>query len=207
MKEKNNKTVMFSVLAIVTLVPILWLALVPILWLALPLSPVQAGGDPIVVIVNVANPVDNLSLGELKKLFLSDRSRWDTGKAVAPVIFAPGTPERTAFLKQVCGMNDSDFGKYFLQAAFTGKSATAPKEVSSPAEGGVVDFDHISDFIHQQADRAIFGTDNHVHRRDARRAWLHFEPPPEIDRGYDLPAQIDQPADHLRRQRNLSHLE
>jgi ABC-type phosphate transport system substrate-binding protein len=125
MRQKDNKKVMFSALATVTLVPILWLAL--------PLSPVQAGGDPIVVIVNVANPVDNLSLGELKKLFLSDRSRWDTGKAVAPVIFAPGAPERTAFLKEVCGMNDSDFGKYFLQAAFTGKSATAPKEVSSSA--------------------------------------------------------------------------
>jgi hypothetical protein len=28
-------------------------------------------------------------------------------------------------------MNDGDFNKYFLQAAFTGKSATPPKEVSS----------------------------------------------------------------------------
>ena len=36
----------------------------------MPVDRAQAGGDPIVVIVNVANPVDNLSLGELKKLFL-----------------------------------------------------------------------------------------------------------------------------------------
>lgn len=93
--------------------------------------PAEAAGDPIVVIVNAANPVDNLSLGELKKLFLSDRSRWDTGKAVAPVMPAPGAPERTAFLKTVCGMNDADLGKYFLQAAFSGKSATPPKEVGS----------------------------------------------------------------------------
>jgi ABC-type phosphate transport system substrate-binding protein len=96
-----------------------------------PVRPVQAAGDPIVVIVNSANPVDNLSVGDLKKLFLSDRSRWDTGKAVAPVMLATGAPERTAFLKIVCGMSDADFGKYFLQAAFTGKSATPPKEVSS----------------------------------------------------------------------------
>jgi ABC-type phosphate transport system substrate-binding protein len=94
---------------------------------------VQAAGDPIVVIVNAANPVDNLSIGELKKLFLSDRSRWETGKAVAPVIATAGAPERTAFLKIVCGMNDGDFNKYFLQAAFTGKSATPPKEVGSAA--------------------------------------------------------------------------
>ena len=125
MKKKNSNTVMFSGLAT--------LALLTTLWLAMPACPVQAGGDPIVVIVNVANPVDNLSIGELKKLFLSDRSRWDTGKAVAPVMIAAGAPERTAFLKAVCGMYDADFGKYFLQAAFTGKSATAPKEVNASA--------------------------------------------------------------------------
>ncbi|MFZ1006476.1 MAG: hypothetical protein WAN65_06555 [Candidatus Sulfotelmatobacter sp.] len=98
---------------------------------AISIRPVEAGGDPIVVIVNAANPVDNLSMSELKKLFMSDRSKWDTGKAVAPVMVTTGAPERTAFLKQVCGMNDSDFGKYFVQAAFSGKSATPPKEVGS----------------------------------------------------------------------------
>jgi ABC-type phosphate transport system substrate-binding protein len=89
----------------------------------------HASGDPIVVIVNGSNPIENLSLLELRKLFLSDRSRWDTGKSVAPVIPAVGAPERAAFLKIVCGMNDADLGKYFLQAAFTGKSAIPPKEV------------------------------------------------------------------------------
>ena len=93
----------------------------------------HAGGDPIVVIVNGANPVEGLSVSDLKKLFLSDRSKWDTGKSVAPVIVTAGAPERAAFLKQVCGMNDADFGKYFMQAAFTGKSATPPKEVTSAA--------------------------------------------------------------------------
>jgi ABC-type phosphate transport system substrate-binding protein len=92
-----------------------------------------AAGDPIVVIVNSANPVDNLSVGDLKKLFLSDRSRWDTGKAVAPVMVTAGAPERSAFLKIVCGMNDADFSKYFMQAAFTGKSATPPREVGNAA--------------------------------------------------------------------------
>ena len=95
-------------------------------------EPVEAAtGDPIVVIVNGANPVDDLSMGELKKLFMSDRSKWDTGKAVAPVMVVAGPAERTAFLKIVCGMNDADFSKYFLQAAFTGKSATPPREVPS----------------------------------------------------------------------------
>jgi len=99
----------------------------------IPPQTAQAGGDPIVIIVNGANPVESVSITDLKKLFLSDRSKWDTGKSVAPVIVAAGAPERSAFLKQVCGMSDADFGKYFMQAAFTGKSATPPKEVTSAA--------------------------------------------------------------------------
>jgi ABC-type phosphate transport system substrate-binding protein len=122
MINKYSVTRAFAILTVAT--GIWWMASV---------SPVEAAGDPIVVIVNNANPVDNLSIGELKKLFLGDRSRWDTGKAVAPVMLAPGAPERTAFLKIVCGMNDADLGKYFLQAAFTGKSATPPKEVGNAA--------------------------------------------------------------------------
>lgn len=94
-------------------------------------APSAWAGDAIVVIVNSANPVDNLSVGELKKLFLGDKSRWDTGKAVAPVMVGPGAPERAAFLKIVCGMSDADLSKYFMQAAFTGKSVTPPKDVSS----------------------------------------------------------------------------
>jgi ABC-type phosphate transport system substrate-binding protein len=122
MKKINSVTCAFAILAVA--MGIAWMDSV---------FPVQAAGDPIVVIVNNANPVDNLSIGELKKLFLGDRSRWDTGKAVAPVMLGPGAPERSAFLKIVCGMNDADLGKYFLQAAFTGKSATPPKELGSAA--------------------------------------------------------------------------
>jgi ABC-type phosphate transport system substrate-binding protein len=118
-----------TLLSLLPGIAVLGLVLVTVMTISL--QPAAAGGDPIVVIVNIANPTVNLTVSDLKKLFLSDRSRWDTGKAVAPVMVTAGAPERTAFLKIVCGMNDADFGKYFMQAAFTGKSATPPKEVSS----------------------------------------------------------------------------
>jgi ABC-type phosphate transport system substrate-binding protein len=116
MTKKNLTAVMFRIFALIVL--------------CVTIGPLAHAGDAIVVIVNAANPVENLSAAELKKLFLSDRSHWDTGKAVAPVIISAGAAERTAFLKIVCSMNDGEFNKYFLQAAFTGKSATPPKEVN-----------------------------------------------------------------------------
>jgi ABC-type phosphate transport system substrate-binding protein len=123
MRKKYNVRAVVAMIALSALATPLWVSV----------DPVQAAGDPIVVIVNAANPVDNLSLADLRKLFLSDRVRWDTGKPVAPVMVAAGAPERNLFLKTVCGMTDADFSNYFLQAAFTGKSATPPKEVSSSA--------------------------------------------------------------------------
>ena len=123
--KKNIGTLPLSTTLAISGVAIL--ALAAGFWMTFAAPSAEAAGDPIVVIVNASNPVDSLSLAELKKLFLSDRSRWDTGKAVAPVMLAPGAPERVSFLKTVCGMNDAELGKYFMQAAFTGKSATPPK--------------------------------------------------------------------------------
>jgi ABC-type phosphate transport system substrate-binding protein len=122
--------------------------------LVLGLAPAAKAGEAIVIIVNSANPVESLSVSDLKKLFLSDKGRWDTGKAVAPVMLGPGQPERSAFLKAVCGMSDGDLNKYFMQAAFSGKSATPPKEVGSTrdiksvvsASPGAIGFIKASDF-------------------------------------------------------------
>lgn len=133
----------------------LLIPVVAVLALTVAMPPaVHAAGDSIVVIVNSSNPVDNLNVGELKKLFLSDRSKWDTGKSVAPVMPGTGAAERAAFLKIVCGMSDADFKKYFVQAAFEGKDATPPKEVSSARDvksvvagsPGAIGFVRASDF-------------------------------------------------------------
>ena len=100
-----------------------------VLLLSLGLPQDANAGDAIIVIVNIANPVTSLSSTDLKKLFLADRSHWDTGNAVAPVIPSAGAQERTTFLKIICGMSDRDLNKYFMQAAFTGRSVNPPREV------------------------------------------------------------------------------
>jgi ABC-type phosphate transport system substrate-binding protein len=152
MKRNQNVVPPFAAIAI----------LVMAIGLIVPVDPVQAAGDPIVVIVNASNPVNNLSMGELRKLFLSDRSQWDTGRPVSPVMPAIGTPERTQFLKVVYGMNDADFDRYFLQASFAGKSPTPPKEVDSALDvrrivgnsPGAIGFVRSSDF-HSDSDSVI----------------------------------------------------
>jgi ABC-type phosphate transport system substrate-binding protein len=154
MKKNRSVVPLFVAVAI--------LATATAIGLSVSVCAVQAAGDPIVVIVNGSNPVDNLSMGELRKLFLSDRSRWDTGRAVAPVMLAAGAPERTLFLRVVYGMNNADFDRYFLQATFAGKSATPPKEVGSVRDvkrivsntPGAISFVRSSD-LHTDSDSVI----------------------------------------------------
>ena len=47
---------------------------------------------------------------------------------------APGSPERSAVLAAIYKMTESDYAKYFLQAAFTGAVAAPPKDASSSAQ-------------------------------------------------------------------------
>ncbi len=70
-----------------------------------------------------------------------------------------------------------------------------------------LDLDHIANFIDQQADRAVLGAHHDIHGQHVRRAGRQFKPPPQIDRRDNLPPQVDEPADHRRRQRNLRHVE
>jgi ABC-type phosphate transport system substrate-binding protein len=153
---KKNRSLVPLFVAVATL------ATATAIWLSVSVCAVRAAGDPIVVIVNGSNPVDNLSMGELRKLFLSDRSQWDTGRAVAPVMLAAGAPERVSFLKVVYGMNNADFDRFFLQATFTGKSVTPPKEVGSVRDvkrivgntPGAISFVRSSD-LHTESDSVI----------------------------------------------------
>ena len=82
MKNLQTHIPGFPVVAIV--------ALAMVFWSITPVDPVHAAGDPIVVIVNNANPVDNLSLGELKKLFLENVQPLGHGKSRGPRNARPG---------------------------------------------------------------------------------------------------------------------
>jgi hypothetical protein len=84
------------------------------------------------IIVNLTNPVDNLSLPELRKVFLGERSHWPNGRRITLVMLDPGQPERRALIREVCQMNESDFSHHFLHGVFTGEVFVSPKTLASP---------------------------------------------------------------------------
>src|SRR4051812_9120382 len=102
---------------------------------AAPPQPSQAAdATALVFIVNRKNPVESLSLADLRKLLLGERSHWPHGDRVTVVMREPKEPERDAVIRLVCKLDDRDFTRMVLRAVFTGELRSAPKQLDS-AEG------------------------------------------------------------------------
>jgi ABC-type phosphate transport system substrate-binding protein len=96
-----------------------------------PLTTPPVVDDPLVIIVNKSNPIDNLSFSDLRKTFMAESRSWSNGRRITIVMREPGQPERTAMLRQIYRMSESEFNKYFLQAAFNGTAQGPPKSLAS----------------------------------------------------------------------------
>jgi len=93
----------------------------------------QSPGD-IAVVVNPNVPVDNLTLGELRRLLLGDREFWPSNARVTLLIRAPVARERDIVLKNVCQMTEAQFRQHWIAKVFRAEAPSAPKIVYSGDE-------------------------------------------------------------------------
>jgi ABC-type phosphate transport system substrate-binding protein len=92
-----------------------------------------AGSDQnLAIVVNRVNPIANLSMAELRKIFLGERSHWPNGRRITLVMIEPGQPERAAVLSQIYQMTETDFNNHFLHGLFTGEVFVSPKTLATP---------------------------------------------------------------------------
>ena len=85
----------------------------------------------IAVVVHPDTPITNLSMGEVRKVFLGDRQYWSTNVPVVLLIRAPVARERDVVLKTIYQMSDAQFKQYWIAKIFRAESASAPKVVYS----------------------------------------------------------------------------
>ena len=78
------------------------------------------------VVVNSQNPVDNISLAELRKIFLAERQFWNTSTPVVPLIRPQGTPEREVVLRVLFRMTEVEFKKYWITKVFRAEATNEP---------------------------------------------------------------------------------
>jgi ABC-type phosphate transport system substrate-binding protein len=93
-------------------------------------APSLGAGDALAVVVAKSFPVDNLSLGDLKRLYMGNRVTAG-GKTLVAVTYPKKTSERATFDKSVLGMSPDEVGLYWIDRKIRGQSG-APKTVDSP---------------------------------------------------------------------------
>jgi ABC-type phosphate transport system substrate-binding protein len=87
--------------------------------------------EPLAIVVNRNNPVTEISLVDLRRVFRGQRSRWSNGRRVTLVMRDPGAPEREAILKSLYGVAEMEYRRTYLQAVFSGEAGDAPKTLAS----------------------------------------------------------------------------
>jgi ABC-type phosphate transport system substrate-binding protein len=88
--------------------------------------------EPLVIVVNRSNSVDNLSMADLRRIFLGERSHWPNGRRITLVLREPGEPERKTMLRDVCEMSEDQIKTRYLRGLFTGEILVSPKILATP---------------------------------------------------------------------------
>ena len=87
--------------------------------------------EPLTIVVNRSNPLTDMSLADLRRVFRGQRSRWSNGRRVTLVMRDPGAAERNAILQSLYGVAEVEYRRTYLQAVFSGESSDAPKTLST----------------------------------------------------------------------------
>jgi hypothetical protein len=90
--------------------------------------------EGLAIVVNSKNPTDNLTLWQLRHIFLGERQWWPNKRHIVLVDLPQGSAERQTVLRAVYAMNDKDFDKYFLWGMFRGEFVTSPTILGTPKD-------------------------------------------------------------------------
>jgi hypothetical protein len=109
-----------------------WIA-VFLLGIVVPAEPATAK-VPIAVIVHQQVPVDDLSLAELRRIFLGERRSWSRDVPITLLMPPEGSPERRVLLKWIYGeRSEVQVQHYWINKLFGDEAPIAPKITGSDA--------------------------------------------------------------------------
>src|SRR5580765_4576343 len=96
------------------------------------LASISAWGESVKIIVNNGVQVDQISVRDLKSVFLREKNSLSDGTHLEPVLERSGAAHE-AFLKLYLKQNNDELLRYYQSLVFTGKGSM-PKAVGSDQE-------------------------------------------------------------------------
>lgn len=92
---------------------------------------VQPEPGALAIIVHRSNPVDGLTLNELRQIFLLDTQSWPDKHKITVVLREKGQPERAEAIRLLCGMSETQFDRHLLFLTFNGTITRGPRAIQS----------------------------------------------------------------------------
>ncbi|SRR6266851_4794417 len=91
----------------------------------------RAEDGAIAVVVHKQNSIINISLRDLRNVYLGDQRFWKGQLVIIPLMRVGGSRERAAALKTLFQMDEQDYRKYWVNRVFHGEASAAPPELFS----------------------------------------------------------------------------
>ena len=87
--------------------------------------------SPIAIVVHKDTDVEDLSLAELRNIFLANQQFWPNRKRIVLLVRAPKSEERDFVLNSIYQMDEAQFQKYWIAKMFRAEVPRGPKIVFS----------------------------------------------------------------------------
>ena len=103
--------------------------------LIIPITSIAAdeavASSAIAIVVHKDTDVDNLSLYQLRRIFLADQQFWQNRKRIVLLVRAPQSDERDFVLNRIYQMSEAQFRQYWIGKMFRSEVPRGPKIVFS----------------------------------------------------------------------------
>ncbi len=87
--------------------------------------------EAVAIVVHPDVPVDELTLAELRSIFLAERQYWEDRSRITLLVRAAIAPERDLILTEIYGMSEDRYRQYWIGKMFRSEVASGPKIVFS----------------------------------------------------------------------------
>jgi ABC-type phosphate transport system substrate-binding protein len=87
--------------------------------------------SPIAIVVHKGTGVEDLSLAELRSIFLADQQFWSNRTRITLLVRAPQSDERDFVLNKIYQMTEPQFRQYWIAKMFRSEVPRGPKIVFS----------------------------------------------------------------------------
>ena len=87
--------------------------------------------SPLAIVVHKDTAVDNLTMNELRSIFLADQQFWEDRTRIILLVRAPKSDERDFVLNRIYEMSETEFRQYWVAKMFRAEVPRGPKIVFS----------------------------------------------------------------------------